>query len=157
MLDDSLIAATFFIGGDVDDNCNHSAPKTNLSDYRNGAQEESCGKASTHLMAELTDSYSQRLWEAWKDYEKVHGALSGVELARRVQARIGGVFDDSKLSRIRAGKRRVALDEHYALAAELKIDPEKLAGHRSKGRGKEAPEVELAPSGGSPAKKRKEG
>lgn len=81
-------------------------------------------------MAELKPNYSQLLWEAWKEYEKRHGALSGVELARRVEKRVGGVFDDTKLSRIRSGKRRATVEEHYALATELEIDPDKLAGQR---------------------------
>lgn len=76
---------------------------------------------------ELVASYTRRLWEAWKDYEKLHGALSGVKLAARVEARIGGVFDDSKLSRIRSGKRRATVEELYALAAELGVSPAWLA------------------------------
>lgn len=96
-------------------------------------------------MAELKGRYGQRLWEAWKDYEKIHGALSGVELAKRVQARVGGVFDDSKLSRIRSGKRRATVEEHYALAAELEIDPNRLADHTPT-----EPELNVGKSGSRP-------
>lgn len=80
-------------------------------------------------MAELKRTgYAKRLWDAWKEYEKENGALSGVELAARVQRRVGGVFDDTKLSKIHKGKRRATVDEHYALATELRIDPDRLAG-----------------------------
>ena len=71
--------------------------------------------------AELVATYVQRLWDAWKDYEKRHGALSGVKLAERVQKRIGGVFDDTKLSRLRHGKRRATVEELIALAEELEV------------------------------------
>lgn len=72
-------------------------------------------------MAELKGHYADRLWDAWKDYEKAHGALSGVELAARVQRRVGGIFDDTKLSRIRHKKRRATVEELVALAEELEV------------------------------------
>lgn len=81
-------------------------------------------------MAELKRTgYAKRLWDAWKDYEKEHGTLSGVQLAALVEGRIKRPFDDVKLSKIHRGKRRATVDEHYALAAELGIDPNVLAGH----------------------------
>lgn len=85
-------------------------------------------------MAELKRTgYAKRLWDAWKEYEKDYGDLSGVRLAALVEARIGRAFDDVKLSKIHRGKRRATVDEHYALAAELDIDPHRLAGQQSVG------------------------
>jgi hypothetical protein len=82
-------------------------------------------------MAELRRTgYAKRLWDAWKDYEKDHGDLSAVRLAALVAARIRRPFDDTKLSKIHRGKRRATVDEHYALAAELKVDPDRLAGQK---------------------------
>ena len=82
-------------------------------------------------MAELKRTgYAKRLWSAWKEYEKENGDLSGVRLAALVEARIGRAFDDVKLSKIHRGKRRATVDEHYALAAELGIDPDRLAGQQ---------------------------
>lgn len=72
-------------------------------------------------MAELKGHYADRLWDAWKDYEKTHGALSGVELAARVQQRVGGIFDDTKLSRIRHKKRRATVEELIAISEELEV------------------------------------
>lgn len=115
------------------DKCDLSALQTNLSDFRNPAQEGSCGKATVEVMAELKRTgYAKRLWDAWKDYEKENGDLSGVQLAALVQARIGRRFDDTKLSKIHRGKRRAAVDEHYALAAELDVDPDLLAGQKKR-------------------------
>lgn len=80
-------------------------------------------------MAELKRTgYAKRLWDAWKEFEKEHGDLSGVKLSEQVQARVGRKFDDSMLSKIHRGKRLAKVDEHYALAFELKIEPDKLAG-----------------------------
>ena len=71
--------------------------------------------------AELVATYAERLWDAWKEYEKRHGALSGVRLAARVEERIGEPFNDSKLSRVRSGKRRATVEELVALSEELEV------------------------------------
>lgn len=85
--------------------------------------------------------YAARLWDAWKEYEKRHGRLSGVKLAARVEKRIGEPFDDSKLSRIISGKRKATVEELEALALEIDADFFLLAtGKRSPGLQK-APEV----------------
>lgn len=82
-------------------------------------------------MAELKRTgYAKRLWDAWKEYEKENGTLTGVQLAALVQARIGRPFDDTKLGKIHKGKRRATVDEHYALAAELDVNPDLLAGQK---------------------------
>jgi hypothetical protein len=161
MLGESVIAATFFIGKNGGEKRNPSASKTNLSDYRNTAQERSCGKASFEVMAELKRTgYAKRLWDAWKDFEKDNGRLSGTRLAALVEARIGRRFDDSKLTKIHTMKRRATVDEHYALAAELGIDPDRLAGQQRARAGQSGGgELDLLPPAprGRPAKKRKEG
>lgn len=80
-------------------------------------------------MAELRRTgYAKRLWEAWKDFEKENGRLTGTALAALIDGRLDYRFDDSKLTKILKGKRRATVDEHYAFAAELRIDPNVLAG-----------------------------
>lgn len=71
--------------------------------------------------------YPSRLWEAWKDFEKAKGELSGVELARRVSRRLGETFDHSTLSRIKNRQRKATVEELYGIAIELGVSPAWLA------------------------------